>query len=323
MILWADGLVVTDAQIKRNIAERHDLILGEIVPGHVRGIRPSSGAWRDVFGLVEDVFIDAARFRGGRRDANRIPRRLLFTPCGDRRHHDIAAISGIARDGEFPGRRSPTSRQVRAPLQGLAAPPKNPTRADRQSKYCQKIAFADSLTPPPVAPQLARDHRSVKQAIVPRRGNDGNTPLTTSRHSTSVEPDTRSAAGYTDCSGRITVRYFSVRRNACKRILVAEDDSDDAAAGSQNPARREIRGYRGGRRPRGAGKKSKDEIRPDAAGRLDAEDERARRAGGLRGKKARPKVIVITSDDTPGTLLAAVREQAHITIWRNPSNGRR
>jgi two-component system, OmpR family, response regulator len=31
----------------------------------------------------------------------------------------------------------------------------------------------------------------------------------------------------------------------------------------------------------------------------------------MRGKKARPKVIVITSDDTPGTLLAAVREQAH------------
>jgi CheY-like chemotaxis protein len=31
----------------------------------------------------------------------------------------------------------------------------------------------------------------------------------------------------------------------------------------------------------------------------------------IRGKRARPKVIVITSDDTPGTLLAAVREQAH------------
>jgi two-component system, OmpR family, response regulator len=31
----------------------------------------------------------------------------------------------------------------------------------------------------------------------------------------------------------------------------------------------------------------------------------------MRGKKARPKVIVITSDDTPGTLLGAVREQAH------------
>jgi two-component system, OmpR family, response regulator len=31
----------------------------------------------------------------------------------------------------------------------------------------------------------------------------------------------------------------------------------------------------------------------------------------LRGRKARPKVIVITSDDTPGTLLAAVRERAH------------
>lgn len=31
----------------------------------------------------------------------------------------------------------------------------------------------------------------------------------------------------------------------------------------------------------------------------------------MRGKKMRPKVIVITSDDTPGTLLAAVREQAH------------
>jgi DNA-binding response OmpR family regulator len=31
----------------------------------------------------------------------------------------------------------------------------------------------------------------------------------------------------------------------------------------------------------------------------------------MRGKKMRPKVIVITSDDTPGTLLAAVRERAH------------
>jgi two-component system, OmpR family, response regulator len=31
----------------------------------------------------------------------------------------------------------------------------------------------------------------------------------------------------------------------------------------------------------------------------------------MRRKKAPPKVIVITSDDTPGTLLAAVREQAH------------
>jgi len=31
----------------------------------------------------------------------------------------------------------------------------------------------------------------------------------------------------------------------------------------------------------------------------------------LRGKKSHPKVIVITSDDTPGTLLAAVREHAH------------
>ncbi|MGB9068328.1 MAG: response regulator [Candidatus Acidiferrales bacterium] len=31
----------------------------------------------------------------------------------------------------------------------------------------------------------------------------------------------------------------------------------------------------------------------------------------LHRKKAPPKVIVITSDDTPGTLLAAVREQAH------------
>jgi CheY-like chemotaxis protein len=31
----------------------------------------------------------------------------------------------------------------------------------------------------------------------------------------------------------------------------------------------------------------------------------------MRGKKARPKVIVVTSDDTPGTLLAAVREQAY------------
>jgi CheY-like chemotaxis protein/anti-sigma regulatory factor (Ser/Thr protein kinase) len=30
----------------------------------------------------------------------------------------------------------------------------------------------------------------------------------------------------------------------------------------------------------------------------------------LRGKKARPKVIVITSDDTPSTLLAAIRESA-------------
>jgi DNA-binding response OmpR family regulator len=31
----------------------------------------------------------------------------------------------------------------------------------------------------------------------------------------------------------------------------------------------------------------------------------------MRGKKMRPKVIVITSDDTPGTLLAAVREHAY------------
>jgi len=31
----------------------------------------------------------------------------------------------------------------------------------------------------------------------------------------------------------------------------------------------------------------------------------------LRGKRARPKVIVITSDDTPGTLLAAIRERAY------------
>jgi len=31
----------------------------------------------------------------------------------------------------------------------------------------------------------------------------------------------------------------------------------------------------------------------------------------MHRKKAPPKVIVITSDDTPGTLLAAVREQAH------------
>lgn len=31
----------------------------------------------------------------------------------------------------------------------------------------------------------------------------------------------------------------------------------------------------------------------------------------LRGRKKNPKVIVITSDDTPGTLLAAVRERAH------------
>jgi two-component system, OmpR family, response regulator len=31
----------------------------------------------------------------------------------------------------------------------------------------------------------------------------------------------------------------------------------------------------------------------------------------LRGKKARPNVIVITSDDTPGTLLAAIRESAY------------
>ena len=31
----------------------------------------------------------------------------------------------------------------------------------------------------------------------------------------------------------------------------------------------------------------------------------------MRGKKTRPKVIVITSDDTPGTLLAAVREHAY------------
>jgi len=31
----------------------------------------------------------------------------------------------------------------------------------------------------------------------------------------------------------------------------------------------------------------------------------------MRGKKMRPKVIVITSDDTPGTLLAAVKEQAY------------
>ena len=31
----------------------------------------------------------------------------------------------------------------------------------------------------------------------------------------------------------------------------------------------------------------------------------------LRGKRARPKVIVITSDDTPGTLLAAIREHAY------------
>ncbi len=31
----------------------------------------------------------------------------------------------------------------------------------------------------------------------------------------------------------------------------------------------------------------------------------------MQGKKQHPKVIVITSDDTPGTLLAAVRERAH------------
>jgi DNA-binding response OmpR family regulator len=31
----------------------------------------------------------------------------------------------------------------------------------------------------------------------------------------------------------------------------------------------------------------------------------------LRGKKKQPKVIVITSDDTPGTMLAAVRERAY------------
>lgn len=31
----------------------------------------------------------------------------------------------------------------------------------------------------------------------------------------------------------------------------------------------------------------------------------------MRGKKAGPKVIVITSDETPGTVLAAVRERAH------------
>jgi CheY-like chemotaxis protein/anti-sigma regulatory factor (Ser/Thr protein kinase) len=31
----------------------------------------------------------------------------------------------------------------------------------------------------------------------------------------------------------------------------------------------------------------------------------------LRGRKAGPKVIVITSDETPGTLLAAIRERAH------------
>jgi CheY-like chemotaxis protein/anti-sigma regulatory factor (Ser/Thr protein kinase) len=31
----------------------------------------------------------------------------------------------------------------------------------------------------------------------------------------------------------------------------------------------------------------------------------------LRGKKTLPKVLVITSDETPGTLLAAIRERAH------------
>ncbi len=31
----------------------------------------------------------------------------------------------------------------------------------------------------------------------------------------------------------------------------------------------------------------------------------------LRSVKARPKVIVMTSDDTPGTLLSAIREEAY------------
>src|ERR1700733_14744298 len=45
-------------------------------------------------------------------------------------------------------------------------------------------------------------------------------------------------------------------------------------------ARGEVRGEGGGRRPRGAAGDAKIKIRPGGAGRLDAEDERARRAGG-------------------------------------------
>lgn len=75
--------------------------------------------------------------------------------------------------------------------------------------------------------------------------------------------------------------------------------------------RREIRRHRGGRRARGLAKA------PQAKFDLVVLDVWMPKMNGLdllaamRAKRMRPKVIVITSDDTPGTLLAAVRERAY------------
>src|SRR5277367_1429562 len=148
------------------------------------------------------------------------------------------------------------------------------------------VPFLSSAISHHCVPEFSAKHAAA-QDIVPRQWNDGNSPLTPARHVALKAPITARPGGTLIAApGDPFVlsggRKFEAHSGGGRR-------PHDPAMDCSNPPRREIRGHDGGRWPRRLEETPENEIRPSRAGRVDAENERPRRAGGHTRKKGSPK----------------------------------
>ena len=98
-----NGLVVSDTEKHREIAKRRDLVRDEIRPGGAEIARDEHRLRRQTqFRRRDHVFVE--RVDGA--EVAQMPvelRAAVANARSDGGHHDVAAVSGIARDREFPG----------------------------------------------------------------------------------------------------------------------------------------------------------------------------------------------------------------------------
>ena len=155
---------------------------------------------------------------------------------------------------------------------------------------------------PPIDPQLqTRLHHREAGHCPATRERWQQTPYNCASRDI-VGPNNRSAAGYTNYRGG-TGHSFSSVGGILKRILVADDDLTTRQWISQilRAEKFAVTTVADGRAAWKKIQRTKFDLvlldvwMPKMNG-LDV-------LAAMRGKKARPKVIVITSDDTPGTLL--------------------
>ena len=98
--LGSHEFVISDREKHRSIAKRFDLLRDEITPLNFL-VLSNSKVLGPVFRCGEHIFVEV----GAGAEIAQVPvkLRLIFAhSLGNRRHDDVAAISGVSRDGKGP-----------------------------------------------------------------------------------------------------------------------------------------------------------------------------------------------------------------------------